>query len=213
MTALLRRRRRRRAGQSMVEYAITVPVFLLLLLGMMEFGFAFAHHMTMEYATREGARTGAALGAGSPPFVCSDPGNPDNEVDNQIIAAVQRVLTGAGSGVDIDEVRFIRIFDANASGQPISNRINLWVPGDGPAVDGVQLLFKKDPRQQGWPCSAANRDNSAPAAVGSYPDSIGVSLEYYYQFVTPLASLMRITGSAELQMTDRTVMALNPTPQ
>ena len=65
------------AGQSLVEYAITVPVFLLILLGMLEFGFAFSHHLTMEYSTREGARTGAALANGSPPVVCSDPGNPD----------------------------------------------------------------------------------------------------------------------------------------
>lgn len=202
----------------MVEYAITVPVFLLVLLGMMEFGFAFAHHLTMEYSTREGARTGAALGAGSAPFVCSDPGNPDNEIDNQIIAAVQRVLTGAGSQVKIGDVVNIQLYKADATGQQLGNNYNLWVPGDGPAVDGVQLLFKKDPAQQHWPCSAANRDNSAPAAVGSYPDSIGVSIRYNYRYVTPLALVINlITGGgsapAQLLMTDRTVMALNPTPQ
>jgi hypothetical protein len=200
-----------RRGQSLVEYAITVPIFLLILLGMVEFGFAFAHHLTMEYSTREGARTGAALANGSAPFRCSDPGNPDNEVDNQVIAAVQRVLTGAGSQIDIDNVGVIRIFKADATGQQQGNSYNLWVPGDGPAVDGVQLLFKKNASEQHWACSS--RDNSAPAGVGSYPDSIGVSIEYDYQFITPLSSLMKIVGGGEMHMTDRTVMALNPTPQ
>lgn len=211
MTRLIGRSRRS-TGQSMVEYAMTVPVFLLILLGMMEFGFAFSHHMSMEYSTREGARTGAALADGSPPFVCSDPGNPDNEIDNQVIAAVQRVLTAAGSQVRINEVQNIRIYQATATGQEANGNYNLWVPGDGPPVDGVELLFKKDAAQQHWNC-ATERSNSAPAGVGSYPDSIGISISYRYQFVTPLGSLLGIAGAAELPMTDRTIMSLNPTPQ
>ena len=126
MTAL--RHRRARGGQSLVEYAITVPVFLLILLGMMEFGFAFAHHLTMEYSTREGARTGAALANGSPPFACTSP-DPDNEVDNQIIAAVQRVLTGAGSQIDIDNVGVIRIFKAELDGAPAGQQLQPVGPG------------------------------------------------------------------------------------
>lgn len=212
MTRRIRSTRRPRAGQSMVEYAMTVPVFLLILLGMLEFGFAFSHHMTMEYATREGARTGAALANGSPPFACTDP-DPDNVIDNQIIAAVQRVLTGAGSQIEIGEIQDIRIYKSTAAGQTQGNNFNLWVPGDGPQVDGIELLFKQDPAQQNWPCTVANRSNSAPAGVGSYPDSIGVSVSYRYQFVTPLASFIGIVGPPELPMTDRTVMSLNPTPQ
>ena len=34
---------------------------MLLLLGMLEFGFIFDQHLTLEYASREGARVGAAL--------------------------------------------------------------------------------------------------------------------------------------------------------
>ena len=75
----------------------------------------------------------------------------------------------------------------------------------------MQLAFKKNASEQHWSC--ASRDNSAPAGVGSYPDSIGVSIEYDYQFITPLASLMKLGGGGTLHMTDRTVMALNPTPQ
>ena len=38
-----------------------VPLFLLFLLGLLEFGMVFDHVLTISYATREGARTGAAL--------------------------------------------------------------------------------------------------------------------------------------------------------
>ena len=67
MSGPLRRAGRTDArGQSMVEFAISVPVFVMLLFGMLEFGFAFNHNLTLEYATREGARTGAALANGTP---------------------------------------------------------------------------------------------------------------------------------------------------
>ena len=57
--------RRRERGQSVIELAISVPVVMLLLLGMLEFGFIFTHHLGLEYASREGARMGAALGSGT----------------------------------------------------------------------------------------------------------------------------------------------------
>jgi len=54
-------RRRDRRGQSLVEFALIVPVFMLILLGMLEFGFVFDHTLTIQYASREGARVGSAL--------------------------------------------------------------------------------------------------------------------------------------------------------
>ena len=34
-------------GQSLVEFAVAVPVFIMLLFGMLEFGFAFSHNLTL----------------------------------------------------------------------------------------------------------------------------------------------------------------------
>ena len=109
----------RTRAQSLVEYAVIVPVFFLILLGMLELGFAFSHHLTMEYATREGARTGAALANGSDDFPC-------NNVDQQIIAAVQRVLTASGSQVNLNQIQSIRIFKAGANGQELGP-VNVWI--------------------------------------------------------------------------------------
>lgn len=188
------RRSRPDRGQSTVEYAIVVPVFLLILLGILEFGFAFSHHITMEYATREGARTGAALNNGTAAFDC-------NDVDDQIMAAVQRVITASGSQVDISQIDQVRIYDANKAGQE-AGPVEIWKPGSGNKVDGVALKFVRTSGD--W--SACSRDNSG----FGHTDSIGVSMQYHYQYVTPLGNLMGFVGQAELQMTDRTVMALNP---
>ena len=59
------------AGQGLVEFAVLVPMFMLLLMGMLEFGLAFSHHQTLQYATREGARAGAALSNGGGKLGCA----------------------------------------------------------------------------------------------------------------------------------------------
>ncbi len=48
----LRRARDPQRGQAVYEFAILVPLFLLILLGLLEFGLAFSHDLTIEYATR-----------------------------------------------------------------------------------------------------------------------------------------------------------------
>ena len=48
-------------GQSMVEFALVVPLIILLLLGMVDFGRLFHAHLTLEHAGREAARA-ASIG-------------------------------------------------------------------------------------------------------------------------------------------------------
>ena len=190
----------RARGQGLVEFAFVVPVFLLLLLGMLEFGFAFTHDQTLAYATREGARTGASLGKGNTAYPCTT-----TNFDAPIIAAVQRVLDSPGSPIDITKVPAITVYKADLAGNPTSSA-NTWTlaVGGGPMVDGTALDFK--PTASGWnPCSRLN---------GASADALGVSLTYKYQFQTTLGGIIRFLGGSNwtsLQMSDRTVMNLNPT--
>lgn len=48
--------RRRTRGQSLVEFAVVLPIFLLILSGILDFGFLLYSRMTVISATREGAR-------------------------------------------------------------------------------------------------------------------------------------------------------------
>ena len=48
-------------GQTMVEFAIVLPIFLLLLLGIAQGGIAFNNYIQLTDATRAGARYGAPL--------------------------------------------------------------------------------------------------------------------------------------------------------
>jgi Flp pilus assembly protein TadG len=197
-----RRFSRREKGQGLVEFSMILPVVMLLLLGMLEFGFAFDHAIGLGYSTREGARAGSAMGEGSASLPCA-------EVDDYIVAAVQRVLKSPGSQVALSRIQEIRIFDADSAGGENGTAVNRWVyaAGAGPTVDGVVLDFQKDLGQQGYSaCTTGNRDSSYPA------DSLGVGIRYRYDFVTPLGAMFNIfgPGTASLTMSDRTVMAINP---
>jgi hypothetical protein len=198
-------------GQSLVEFTLVIPAFLLILFGMIEFGFVFTHNLTLEYATREGARAGAALGNGGDTNGCS--GTKWQTVDPLVIAAVERVLQSPGSQVVISNVSKIVIFKANPStGANDQGAQNVWTysPGAGPipagSTDHLNFVDSSYPSSDPW--KACSRSNALPS-----PNSIGVSLTYTYTFQTPLASVLRFfggSGSATLTQSDQTVMQLNP---
>ena len=49
----------REDGQAMVEFAIVVPVLLMVVLGIIQFGILFNHSLTLTDAVRAGARQGS----------------------------------------------------------------------------------------------------------------------------------------------------------
>ena len=51
-------RRRRESGQSVVEFALTLPLVLLLICGMIEMGWLASTRQVLDSLTREGARAG-----------------------------------------------------------------------------------------------------------------------------------------------------------
>jgi hypothetical protein len=59
-----RKHRRKERGQSLIEFALTAPVLLVLLLGLVEMGHAFNSYMTVVAAARDSARLGAQFGSG-----------------------------------------------------------------------------------------------------------------------------------------------------
>jgi hypothetical protein len=118
-----------------------------------------------------------------------------------------KLVAGITNGTEV------RIWKANPTssppGLPTAGFINIWRytgPGTGPTVDGQQIGFTEISQPPPWnPCSRLN---------GATADSIGVSLTYTYRFQTPLAGILGFFGGAsagQLTMSDKTVMALNPT--
>lgn len=194
--------RRGERGQGLVEFTFLLPVFVLLLLAMLEFGFVFDHTLTIRYASREGARVGSALADGGT-LGCAN-------VDPLIIAAVTRVLNSPGSRLNPAEVPTIRIYKALTNGDQSGSLVNVWnyTPGAGPVVDGRPLDYSQV--SVGW--SACTRKNYEVS--GNPPDSIGVALSYTYRLQTALGAVLGFFGGSgwtTITVSDRTIMALNPT--
>lgn len=62
MIKLIRKRNKDgEKGQALVEFALLVPIFLLLLFAVVDFGMGFYSWITVTNAAREGARLGAVL--------------------------------------------------------------------------------------------------------------------------------------------------------
>ena len=201
------RARRAERGQGLVEFTLVMPIFLILLAGMLEFGLAFSDRLTMGNATREGARIGAAMATGNDTSCSGDPGG----VDTTVIASVQNILKSGGSDVNLSRITNIRIYKATSSGAPAAGKVNTWTytPGSGPDADpdtGVEIL-DFSPSSTGW--AACTRVNTTGSA-----DSLAVSITYVYHLQTPLAGLLTLVGgnqAATIPIVDTTIMALNPT--
>jgi hypothetical protein len=202
----LRKAARGERGQATIEIALLLSLLIMpLVFGLVEMGFLFSSHLTISAATREGARMGSNLANGGGTLGCGGGQSPNAAtVDPQIIASVERSLTGAGSEITLANVTQIRIFQATASGGETPGKVNVWTitspPSTGPVVDGDPLEFGPS-GAVGW--TACSRNNVIPA------DSLGITIKYTYQPKSPLRFFL--PGFATLQVTDTTVMVLNAT--
>jgi len=75
MTNLRRRHLRSESGQSLVEFALVLPILAVLLFGIIQFGLVFHQYLTVTDAVRAGARKGAVsrnLGPGPATTAATD---------------------------------------------------------------------------------------------------------------------------------------------
>ncbi len=110
-------------GAVALETALIVPILLMLVLGIAEYGFAFQDKLLVSNAVQTAARVGSALG-----------NNPD--VDLYVLNAVNQGVSGLPGGPN--GVERVEIFEANSSGNPTGN-INVYYileANDGPGGVG-----------------------------------------------------------------------------
>ncbi len=172
-------------GQALVEFALILPVFLIILMGMLEFGSAYDHRNAMAYAVREGARVGASLGKG---------GTTPSAVDPAIVAAVRRGLTDP---ILIENIVAIDIYKADTNGNPITGKVNRF------DHDGVLV------GTAGWPASTRvaglSGDSLGIRVLYDFNPTtpLGVLLGLFVSGDPPYTAI---------PMTDSLVMKLEPTP-
>ncbi|MFI5259189.1 MAG: TadE/TadG family type IV pilus assembly protein [Candidatus Limnocylindrales bacterium] len=80
--------RHRSRGQSLVEFAVVIPVFLLVLCGILDFGFLLYARMKVIDASREGAQYGSTLPSTQWSSMQSDVATQVNAVANGLAMTV-----------------------------------------------------------------------------------------------------------------------------
>ena len=100
----------RERGQALLEFALVVPIFLVLTFGIVDFGWALKSWITVTNAAREGARFGAVGWAdGSYPTDC----NATDTDDTTVVGRTCTAVTG-----NLDHVRSVAVAYEERNGIP-----------------------------------------------------------------------------------------------
>jgi Flp pilus assembly protein TadG len=187
-----------RRGQTLVEFALVFPLFVTLLMGLIEFGFVFNAMLSVNYAARDSAlaaaEAGSMLGA-----------------DCVILKAVEQAIDSPAVDARIQRVD---IFRANPNGTMIGApttylRTGVANPMPCLSVDGSTLPYSLS--TNGYTelsrcnilagCDAADPSDSV--------DNVSVRITYSHSWVTPLRNFIG-GGPGTLDFDRSSVMRMEP---
>jgi hypothetical protein len=192
-----RRSRRFGRGQSLVEFSLVFPFFLILLFSVIEFAFALNALLSVDFATREAALAAAEAGT-------------QTGADCSILRAIERSVEPPAND---DQLTQVRIFRATANGDPASPLREMVYSRGGsmscPLPDGTASTLPYTYASGTY--TAATRCNTlAGCGAGSVSvDTVGVEATYNYKWHTPLPNLWSQSGTGYL-MTNGNAMRMEP---
>lgn len=175
-------RKPRGAGQALAEFALVVPLFILLLLAVIEFALVLHAVLVLNFATREASLIAAEAGSAA-------------DADCLILQALDSSVDAPASAAQIQQVR---IYRADRAGVPIPGDVTTYVRGGATSctlAGGVTVTLPYAVAGgAGYP--PAERCNILAGCGGTQSsiDQIGVEATYRYQVHTPIASLFTSAG-------------------
>ncbi len=195
---------RRETGQTLVEFALVFPLFLVLLMGVIEFAFLFNATLTVNFASRNASLIAAEAGS-------------NGQADCAILAQVERDI---GAPLDKAQIQSVTIYKADRAGNLVASAQNAY------ARTGTPITctgFTPNPMPYGSPSPSSYAMGEAPAGgrcdilagcSSTIPiDTIGVKIVYRYYFRTPLRNLVSFLPGASagyLDFTWSNVMRMEP---
>ena len=179
-------------GSVVVESALALPLFLLLIFGTMEFGLAFRTYLTLSNSTRDAARFASTLGK-------------DADADFQIINEAVANLTGFKAGT----IQKIIIFKATGpTSTTASGALAACRTGSVTGLCNTYLGGSISTNSANYGCNYTSPDRfwcptSRKVAVADPPDYIGVYIEVRHTGLTGVIGMTR-------NFSDEFVMRLEP---
>lgn len=188
-------RRHRSRGQGLAEFALSIPIFLVLFMGVLEFGFVFNALLSINFATRDAALIAAE--AGSMPGL--DASNRDVGGDCLILRTINADVTAPA---DRNRITQVKIYRSDLLGAQLGSAVNIYQPG-GPTTCTYTTGDVTVPYvlvgSVGYPGSTRCDivAGCATNASGTHPglDTIGVSIGYSHLWKTPMSKLIGGSGT------------------
>lgn len=193
--------RRDERGQTLVEFALAFPVFWVVLLGIIEFAFAFNAVLSVNFASRNAAlvaaEAGNALGA-----------------DCVILLQIEQDVTAPSSANRIQRVNIYRT-DRNGTMQGTATVFlrNGGSPTNCLNTDGTPYTLPYTKTADGYPEPGRCNILAGCPAYGPIPartqvDTVGVKVEYDHAWVTPLHNF--IGGGSNFSVDRANAMRMEP---
>lgn len=165
----------------MVEFALVFPIFMLLIIGLVEFALTFSVMLNVNYASRDAALLAAEVGA--VPYA-----------DCIILQTLDNALDGA---THLSEIQEVRIFWADPNGAEKPGKANVYAYGGvGTSCglpDGTTLKVPYTATALNYP---TNVRCTVLAGCGALhpagPDTIGVLIAFHHNWLTPLPNLVTL---------------------
>lgn len=101
------------SGQSLVEFSLVFPVFLVIFLAVIEFGFVLNAQLSINFATRDAA------------LIAAEAGNAVG-ADCVILAKVDQDVTAPAN---VSQIQTVKIFWTNSVGDPLDTSGNVTTQG------------------------------------------------------------------------------------
>lgn len=181
-------------GQGIVEFAVVLPVLMILLMGLIEFGFFLNALNSVNYASRDAAMLAAEGGRNA-------------GADCVVLQAVERALTAPTSPARVERAV---IYWSDANGVQMGSNENRWerigsttcTYGDGSTITVPYTLTVA-----GY--VDTDRCDVLAGCGASHPtvDTIGVRITYRHEWVTGFGRL--IAGT--ISMVRATAVRMEPT--
>jgi Flp pilus assembly protein TadG len=160
----------RSRGQSLVEFALVAPLFLVILFGVVEYALINASIGSFNFAAKEAARYEAIIGRGNPPKPF------DATPLDQYIA--NSVISPQVQGVVMAQAQEIVVYDSLETG---------GCSGTGTitgAVPTCQFQAVLKPSGGTWTITSSNWQPNLRNDQLSNADYVGVFIEYQYTYLT-----------------------------
>jgi hypothetical protein len=168
--------RRDDAGQSLVEFALVLPVLLMLIMGMVEFALAFNSRDSVFFASRDAS------------MLAAEGGNIDG-TDCVVLDRVERDIVTPARPV---RVQTVKIFWSDKNGVELSGAENLYTRGGTTTCtygNGTSLTVPYTLSTSLFP-ESARCDVLAGCGPGHPgPDNVGVTISYRHNWLSSVAQI------------------------